>query len=320
MGKERDEETGMYYYGARYYAAWLCRFVSVDAIQFEYPDLTPYQYASNRPVTMIDLDGLEGVKPKALSTEEIMLQGAQKANKVSSTRDNTNPLRPLLPTSTVEPQKPVYKPSPVPSIGPYNPTGFSEGYLKGKSNDIKEQAQFNKTLYQLQESSPVMFGEPGKPFGGSGYSSLVAGFEVYSLIEGGYGLTQLPKSFGNLKNIVSSFNKTSYQNTKAGGNLYRYMTEGERIAIQETDLLRGGRPGETFFTKDLYKSTTKASQRLGLESAPSIRVEFEILNNPTLMRNGTKVLPLKSLSGGGSEFMTLDPVKVKIINWQPLKQ
>ncbi len=61
VGKERDEETGLYYYGARYYAAWFCRFVSVDPIQFEYPELTPYQYASNRPVTMIDLDGLEGV-------------------------------------------------------------------------------------------------------------------------------------------------------------------------------------------------------------------------------------------------------------------
>ena len=62
-GKERDEETGLYYYGMRYYAAWLCRFVSVDPLQFKYPELTPFQYASNRPITMIDLDGAEGVKP-----------------------------------------------------------------------------------------------------------------------------------------------------------------------------------------------------------------------------------------------------------------
>ncbi|HAZ02537.1 MAG TPA: hypothetical protein DCY97_10255, partial [Marinilabiliales bacterium] len=37
VGKERDEETGLYYYGARYYAAWLCRFVSVDPLQHKYP-------------------------------------------------------------------------------------------------------------------------------------------------------------------------------------------------------------------------------------------------------------------------------------------
>jgi RHS repeat-associated protein len=41
-GKEKDEETGLYYYGMRYYAAWICRFVSVDPLQFEYPELTPF--------------------------------------------------------------------------------------------------------------------------------------------------------------------------------------------------------------------------------------------------------------------------------------
>ena len=61
VGKERDEETGLYYYGARYYAAWIARFVSVDPLQLKYPELSPYQYASNRPITAIDLDGLEGV-------------------------------------------------------------------------------------------------------------------------------------------------------------------------------------------------------------------------------------------------------------------
>jgi hypothetical protein len=97
------------------------------------------------------------------------------------------------------------------------------------------------------------------------------------------------------------------------------MAEGELKAIQNTGLLRGGRAGETFFTKDVYKSAAKASQRLGLENTPSLRVEFKILNNPTLLRNGTKVRPLKNLSAGGAEFMTTDPVRVRLINWQPLR-
>ncbi|MDQ1773065.1 RHS repeat-associated core domain-containing protein, partial [Labilibaculum euxinus] len=63
VGKERDEETGLYYYGFRYYAAWLCRFVSVDPLQFDYPYYTPFQYAGNKPITYIDLDGLEEAKP-----------------------------------------------------------------------------------------------------------------------------------------------------------------------------------------------------------------------------------------------------------------
>ena len=42
-----------------YYAAWICRFVSVDPLQFKYPELTPFQYASNRPITFTDVDGGE---------------------------------------------------------------------------------------------------------------------------------------------------------------------------------------------------------------------------------------------------------------------
>ena len=60
--KELDNETGLYYYGMRYYASWICRFVSVDPLQHKYPELTPFQYSSNSPVTFIDLDGLEKSK------------------------------------------------------------------------------------------------------------------------------------------------------------------------------------------------------------------------------------------------------------------
>ena len=35
------------------------RFLSVDPISKQYPELTPYQFASNRPIDGIDLDGLE---------------------------------------------------------------------------------------------------------------------------------------------------------------------------------------------------------------------------------------------------------------------
>ncbi|MCK9220592.1 MAG: RHS repeat-associated core domain-containing protein [Bacteroidales bacterium] len=62
VGKERDEETGLYYYGARYYSAWVGRFVSVDPLQDKYPHYTPYQYAGNKPISYIDLDGLEEKK------------------------------------------------------------------------------------------------------------------------------------------------------------------------------------------------------------------------------------------------------------------
>jgi RHS repeat-associated protein len=58
-GKEKDGESGLYNYGMRYYAPWMCRFVSVDPLAAEYPHYTPYQYAGNKPINFVDLDGLE---------------------------------------------------------------------------------------------------------------------------------------------------------------------------------------------------------------------------------------------------------------------
>ncbi|MBN2777894.1 MAG: hypothetical protein JXR36_09635 [Bacteroidales bacterium] len=83
VGKERDEETGLYYYGARYYAAWIARFVSVDPLQHEYPHYTPYQYAGNKPITYIDLDGLEEVSFEE-KRKEIQEQAKANANSDSN--------------------------------------------------------------------------------------------------------------------------------------------------------------------------------------------------------------------------------------------
>jgi|GEM_PF-4686275 RHS repeat-associated protein len=62
-GKEQDPETygtdNEYDYGMRMYNPRLGRFMSVDPITREYPMLTPYQFASNRPIDGIDQDGFE---------------------------------------------------------------------------------------------------------------------------------------------------------------------------------------------------------------------------------------------------------------------
>jgi RHS repeat-associated protein len=62
-GKENDNDvkgTGNQQdYGMRIYDPRIGRFLSVDPITAKYPELTPYQFASNRPIDGIDLDGLE---------------------------------------------------------------------------------------------------------------------------------------------------------------------------------------------------------------------------------------------------------------------
>ena len=49
----------LYYYGARYYAAWIGRFISIDPLAEKFPQLTPYNYAGNKPITHKDLHGLQ---------------------------------------------------------------------------------------------------------------------------------------------------------------------------------------------------------------------------------------------------------------------
>ncbi len=62
-GKENDNEVkgagNQQDYGMRIYDPRLGRFLSVDPITKSYPMLTPYQFASNEPISGIDLDGLE---------------------------------------------------------------------------------------------------------------------------------------------------------------------------------------------------------------------------------------------------------------------
>ena len=59
-GKERDEETGYGYFGARYMdhdlmTGWL----SVDPMMDKYPGISPYNYCAWNPVKLVDPDGRE---------------------------------------------------------------------------------------------------------------------------------------------------------------------------------------------------------------------------------------------------------------------
>jgi RHS repeat-associated protein len=56
-GKELDEETGLYYYGARYYEPNLSIFLSIDPAALKMPGWSPYSYAFNNPVKLTDPDG-----------------------------------------------------------------------------------------------------------------------------------------------------------------------------------------------------------------------------------------------------------------------
>ena len=69
--KELDGETGLYYFGARYYSAWSGTWLSVDPLANKYPEWSPYNYVRDNPTGFVDPNGAQ-VKPKRL----IKRQGA----------------------------------------------------------------------------------------------------------------------------------------------------------------------------------------------------------------------------------------------------
>jgi RHS repeat-associated protein len=66
-GMEKDDEFktngNSYDFGARIYDPRLGRFLSVDPLSKKYPELSPYQFASNNPIQFVDIDGLEAGDP-----------------------------------------------------------------------------------------------------------------------------------------------------------------------------------------------------------------------------------------------------------------
>lgn len=55
--KEFDEETGLYYYGARYYDPRLSLWMSTDPMQEMYSSISSYTYCLNNPIIAKDTDG-----------------------------------------------------------------------------------------------------------------------------------------------------------------------------------------------------------------------------------------------------------------------
>lgn len=60
--RERDA-SGLYYYGQRYYAPWLQRWINPDP-SGDIDGLNLYQMVSNNPVNLVDIDGCQGGDPQ----------------------------------------------------------------------------------------------------------------------------------------------------------------------------------------------------------------------------------------------------------------
>ena len=80
-GKERDEESGFYYHGARYYAPWIGRWTSCDPLWIA-DGLNLYLFVRNSPMKFADLVGKDtgfgGIIATNLANQRIMSEQQEK--------------------------------------------------------------------------------------------------------------------------------------------------------------------------------------------------------------------------------------------------
>jgi RHS repeat-associated protein len=71
IGKERDEETGLYHLGARYYASWLGRWTATDPTGLG-DGVNRYAYVRGNPISLVDTQGTAST-PTPLQLEHARL-------------------------------------------------------------------------------------------------------------------------------------------------------------------------------------------------------------------------------------------------------
>ncbi len=170
----------------------------------KYSQYTPYQYAGNKPVSYIDLDGFEEAKKEeaggAQSLQSVINIGDYIQNSPVN-RDETNRQLPDSPKSLnrkdpSSSRSHLIKKSPsareMQSIGPYNPTGLGEDFLNEKHNENNNRSIIQKVHDEMRQRDPVAYdlaSSPGVQVGMAatvpGYALVTGGIQAYSGILSG---------------------------------------------------------------------------------------------------------------------------------------
>jgi len=68
--KELDDETGLVYFGARYYNPKISMWYGVDPLADKYPSMSAYMYCAGNPIRYIDPNGMEWVDGEGNKIED----------------------------------------------------------------------------------------------------------------------------------------------------------------------------------------------------------------------------------------------------------
>lgn len=276
-GKEKDEESGLYYYGARYYMSWACRFISIDPLAEDYMHLTPYNYAGNKPITYYDIDGMQGSgEPQ---TDKYAPQPAPAVSTYVAPLPKIDlvPKVPKLEVPTISPSTMdaalmadhIYKYS--------NLTPNSTSVI-GKDKNSQNMATVGTTGYILQE---VTVGKDGFT-AGLYKKTLEDGTEIFALVFAG---TDQGKDWiTNFKQGVGKFSSqynTAYQMAQMYKNYSNITFVGHSLGggLASLAALTTNKPAITFNAAGLSKGT---KNRYGVSNTSTSKIEAYVIKGEIL--------------------------------------
>ena len=138
-GKERDEESGLYYHGARYYAPWLGRWIQPDPQgTADSPDL--YQYARDNPTRYRDMKGRAADDPNvlALGLSNVPLRQQQGLKGIRSAAEESLPGRAAVDIESLKSWPKSFEEN----FGSGSGVAGREGFLPGEPGGTKDIARF----------------------------------------------------------------------------------------------------------------------------------------------------------------------------------
>jgi len=175
-GKERDDVTGFYYYGFRYYAPWIGNWLSPDPIGPE-DALNLYLFVGNNPVNLVDPNGLGGGTTSGFErpiTRQWRSPGAEAAGRARLAHE-----APPLPPISGMPDRRRLESGPPATTGLRADIQASEQSIQSLQREIVETQAARVTVHggerpdareaeaseesRAQTSGPIMGTEPTQP-------------------------------------------------------------------------------------------------------------------------------------------------------------
>jgi RHS repeat-associated protein len=183
-GKERDEETGLYYHGARYYAPWLGRWSSADpAGLIDGPNL--YQYSRGSPIVLVDRGGKQAapaVDPETLVVAATALQRAAQAwGTAGVITGGAAAAAPAVAAAPIAAAAPAAAPAAVPAAGAATDALALGGAVVGAQVVAAFAMALAVQLHMQRAGSIARFGNPyGMPASDIAFPVLKAAQQLYT--------------------------------------------------------------------------------------------------------------------------------------------